>query len=108
MTWSDLSSDDVIDSHPEEQVPSEVHDQKGDIARSPCKTVADANFLVVNDKMTEKVAYDCVKTFIEKREELMKVTPHAAEFVPEKASVGIIPFHPGAIKYFKEKGITVK
>jgi hypothetical protein len=32
----------------------------------------------------------CVKTFIEKREELMKVTPHAAEFVPEKASVGII------------------
>ena len=70
--------------------------------------MADANFLVVNDKMTEKVAYDCVKTFIEKREELMKVTPHAAEFVPEKASVGIIPFHPGAIKYFKEKGITVK
>jgi TRAP-type uncharacterized transport system substrate-binding protein len=38
----------------------------------------------------------------------MKVTPHEAEVVPEKASVGIIPFHPGAIKYFKEKGISVK
>ena len=74
----------------------------------PCKTVADANFLVVNGKMTEKVAYDCLKTFIDKKDELMKVTPHAANFVPQKASIGIIPFHPGAIKYFKEQGITVK
>ena len=74
----------------------------------PCKTVADANFLVVNGKMTEKVAYDTLKTFIDKKEELMKVTPHAVNFVPQKASVGIIPFHPGAVKYFKEQGITVK
>ncbi|MDD4160741.1 MAG: TAXI family TRAP transporter solute-binding subunit, partial [Synergistaceae bacterium] len=74
----------------------------------PCRTVADANFLVVNEKMTEKVAYDCLKTFIDKKEEMMKVTPHAANFVPKKASLGIIPFHPGAVKYFKEQGITVK
>lgn len=71
-------------------------------------TVADANFLVVNPKMSEQVAYTCAKLFIEERETLMKVTPHAAEFVPEKAAVGIIPFHPGAEKYFKEKGVSVK
>jgi len=84
--------------------------EKGTYAKQdqPCKTVADANFLVVNGKMTEKVAYDCLKTFIDKKGELMKVTPHAVNFVPQKASVGIIPFHPGAIKYFKEQGITVK
>jgi TRAP transporter TAXI family solute receptor len=74
----------------------------------PCKTVADANFLVVNGKMTDKVAYDTLKTFIDKKDDLMKVTPQAINFVPEKASIGIIPFHPGVIKYFKEKGITVK
>lgn len=73
-----------------------------------CKTVADANFLVVNGKMTEKVAYDCIKTFIEKREEIKKVTPHAAHFVPKEAGVGIIPFHPGAAKYLKEQGVAVK
>lgn len=71
-------------------------------------TVADANFLVVNPQMSEQVAYDCIKIFIEKREDLMKVTPHAANFVPEKAGVGIIPFHPGAEKYLKEKGVNVK
>jgi len=49
--------------------------EKGTYAKQdqPCKTVADANFLVVNDKMTEKVAYDCVKTFIEKREQFTEV-----------------------------------
>lgn len=71
-------------------------------------TVADANFLVVNPKMTDQVAYDCLKIFIEQRDALMKVTPHAANFVPEKAAVGIIPFHPGAIKYLREKGVNVK
>lgn len=84
--------------------------EKGVYAKQdkPCKTVADANFLVVNGKMTDKVAYDCVKIFIEKRNEIMKVTPHAVHFVPKEAGVGIIPFHPGAAKYFKEQGVKVK
>ncbi len=73
-----------------------------------CKVVADGNFLVVNSKMTDQVAYDCVKIFIEKRGEIQKTTPHAAEFTPKKAGVGIIPFHPGAAKYFKEHGVTVE
>lgn len=71
-------------------------------------TVSDANFLVVNPKMEDQVAYDCVKIFIEQREALMKITPHAVNFVPQKSGVGIIPFHPGAVKYLKEKGVDVK
>lgn len=71
-------------------------------------TVADANFLVVNSKMTDQVAYDCIKIFIEQREAIMKVTPHAADFVPQNAGVGIIPFHSGAAKYLKEQGVNVK
>lgn len=84
--------------------------EKGTYAKQDkdVNTVADANFLVVNSQMSEQVAYDCIKIFIEKREDLMKVTPHAANFVPEKAGVGIIPFHPGAEKYLKEKGVNVK
>ena len=72
-----------------------------------CKVVADGNFLVVNSKMSDQVAYDCVKIFIEKREEIQKTTPHASEFTPEKAGIGIIPFHPGAAKYFGEQGVKV-
>jgi len=73
-----------------------------------CKVVADANFLVVSSKMSDKVAYDCLKIFVEKRDEIQKTTPHAAQFVPEKAGVGIIPFHPGAAKYLGENGVKVE
>jgi TRAP transporter TAXI family solute receptor len=72
------------------------------------ETIADGNFLVVSSKMEEQVAYDCVRIFIEKREEIMKTTPQAENFVPAKAAVGIIPFHPGAAKYLKEQGAEVK
>ncbi len=72
------------------------------------KTVADGNFLVVNNKLPEKVAYDMVKIFIEKKEDIMKVTTQAVDFTPQKAGIGIIPFHKGAAKYFKEKGVNVE
>ena len=73
-----------------------------------CRVVADGNFLVVSSKLPEQVAYDSVKIFIEKRAELQKTTPHAANFVPEKSGIGIIPFHPGAAKYFGENGVKVE
>lgn len=83
--------------------------EKGTYAKQDkaVNTVADANFLVVNPQMTNQTAYDCIKILIEQRNAIMKVTPHAADFVPQKAGVGIIPFHPGAAKYLKEKGVNV-
>jgi len=70
-------------------------------------TVADGNFLVVNKDMDEELAYKLVKTIIENREEIVKSIPQAEHFVPEEASIAIIPVHPGAAKYFKEHGIEV-
>ena len=72
------------------------------------KTVADANYLVVYDKLPDQVAHDMVKIFVDKRADIKKVTPQADNFVPKLAGIGIIPFHPGAVKYFKEQGVTVQ
>ena len=84
--------------------------KKGTYAKvdSDVLTIADANYLVVKEGMKEKLAYDVVKTFVEKRGELMNVTKQAEHFAPEEASLGIIPFTPGAVKYFTEKGVTMK
>ncbi|PIE54331.1 MAG: TRAP transporter substrate-binding protein [Dethiosulfovibrio peptidovorans] len=71
-------------------------------------TVADANFLVVHEKMSESLAYNLLKTLLDNKDVFMKVTPHASHFVPSEASIGIIPFADGAVKYFKEQGIEVK
>jgi len=71
------------------------------------KTIGDGNFLVVNSQMPDQVAYDIVRIFIEKRENIMLTIPQAVDFVLEKSSVGIIPFHPGSARFFRERGVEV-
>jgi len=70
-------------------------------------TIADGNYMVVRSDMADKLAYDLLKTLLEHKADFMDVTSQAAHFVPEEASVGIIPFHPGAVKYFREKNIEM-
>ena len=67
------------------------------------------NILVANAKMTDKVAYDIVKTLTEKRQELIAVHREAANFVLENQLTKntSIPWHPGAAKYFKERGVAM-
>jgi uncharacterized protein len=67
------------------------------------------NILVANAKMSDKVAYDIVKTFIERRDELVAVHAEADSIKLENQSPknSPIPWHPGAVKYFSEKGLTM-
>src|SRR3990172_7071896 len=67
------------------------------------------NILVSHENLSDKVAYDIVKTMIEKRDDLIAVHKEAANFVlaNQKASASPIPFHAGAVKYFAEKGQKV-
>jgi TRAP transporter TAXI family solute receptor len=67
------------------------------------------NILVANADMPDKVAYDIVKTFIEKRDELVAVHGEAKSITLENQSPknSPIPWHPGATKYFTEKGVKM-
>ena len=67
------------------------------------------NILVANAKMPDKVAYDIVKTFIEKRDDLIAVHGEAKSITLENqaAKNSPIPWHPGAQKYFTEKGMKM-
>jgi TRAP transporter TAXI family solute receptor len=68
-----------------------------------------ANILVAHENLGEKTAYDIVRIIFEKRDELIAVHREAANFRLEnqKASATPIPYHPGAAKYFAEKGVKV-
>src|ERR1700681_67299 len=62
---------------------------------------------VTGDKMSNDDAYTIVKTLVEKKADIVAVHKEAESFsldnqVQERSP---IPFHPGALKYFKEKGI---
>jgi len=67
------------------------------------------NILVAHESMDDKTAYNIVKTIFDKRDDLIAVHKEAENFKLEnqKASATPIPFHPGAAKYFAEKGIKL-
>jgi TRAP transporter TAXI family solute receptor len=65
------------------------------------------NLIVTGDKMSNEDAYSIVKTLVEKKADIVAVHKEAESFsldnqVQERSP---IPFHPGALKYFKEKGV---
>jgi TRAP transporter TAXI family solute receptor len=68
------------------------------------------NILVASEKMDDKTAYNIVKTIFESRDDLIAVHKDTAEFKLEnqKAAASPIPFHPGAVKYFEERGVKLK
>ena len=76
---------------------------------SPVGTVAVATILICHEQLEEKMAYEITKCIIEKREELKLVHKEAAKISLESAVLGSsVPYHPGAIKYYKEKGVGLK
>jgi uncharacterized protein len=68
------------------------------------------NVLVVNESMADQLAYDITKTVFEKQADLVAVHKEAANIKLENQSLANagIPFHPGAVKYFSEKGVKVE
>ncbi|HET8542361.1 MAG TPA: TAXI family TRAP transporter solute-binding subunit [Anaeromyxobacter sp.] len=73
--------------------------------------VADVwNLLVVNEKMDEKLAHDIAKAVFEKKPDLAAVHAEAKNIeLAKQYEVGSpVPFHPGAERYFSEKGLKPK
>jgi len=68
------------------------------------------NLLVAHQNMDDKTAYNIVKAVFDHRQELINVHKEAENFKLEnqKSEASPIPWHPGAIKYFAEKGIKIK
>jgi TRAP transporter TAXI family solute receptor len=68
------------------------------------------NILAVNANMDDQLAYDLTRIMLEKRADLALVHKEALNIKPEwqTSSRAGVPWHPGALKYFKEKGIKVE
>jgi TRAP transporter TAXI family solute receptor len=67
------------------------------------------NLLVAHEKMDDKTAYNIVKAVFDHRDELIRVHKEAENFKLEnqKADASPVPWHPGAVKYFAEKGVKL-
>ena len=81
-----------------------------DVYKTPedCQTVTVKATLVADASVSDDVAYAIVKTIFENKDEITEAHAKGAELDLTFATDGMaIPFHPGAAKYFAEKGITV-
>jgi TRAP transporter TAXI family solute receptor len=67
------------------------------------------NLLVAHEKMDDKTAYNIVKAMFDHKSDLVAVHKEAENFKLEnqKTAATPIPFHPGALKYFAEKGVKM-
>jgi TRAP transporter TAXI family solute receptor len=68
------------------------------------------NVLICHEKMKEDVAYDILKTLFDHKAELV-ASHRDARYISLESQAGggsPIPFHPGAVRYFAEKGVKIK
>ena len=81
-----------------------------DVYKTPedCQTVTVKATLVADASVSDDVAYAIVATIFNNKDEITKAHAKGAELDLTFATDGMaIPFHPGAAKFFAEKGITV-
>ena len=67
------------------------------------------NLIVARADMPDQMAYTIVKTILDKRDELIQVHKEAQNFdlTHQTQAASPIPYHPGAVQYFKERGTTL-
>jgi uncharacterized protein len=71
-------------------------------------TVAMWNFAVAHADMPESLAYEITKLAMENNERMVQIHAAAVETLPEHWDKNsFLPYHPGAVRYFEEAGITI-
>lgn len=72
------------------------------------KTIGLYNFAIASKDMTDATAYAITKTILENNPAMLRAHAAARETVAANASRNtILTFHPGAARYYKEKGIKL-
>jgi len=68
------------------------------------------NLLVANENMDAKTAYSIIKAVFDHKDDLVRTHKEAENIKLEnqKKDASPVPWHPGAVKYFAEKGIKVQ
>ncbi len=95
----------IISSYPyyvDVVIPAGTYDQ----VTADVPTVGTANGMAVNANVADEVVYKIVKAAFENLERLRESHPTLMDFGLEDAVTGgLIPFHEGAIRYYREQGV---
>ena len=81
-------------------IPKSYYETEADVL-----TVGAGNLLIVNKKMSADLAYKITAALYNHVDEFKKVHPATKVVSLESGPNAVIPLHPGAERYFKEKGV---
>lgn len=71
-------------------------------------TISQPNFLAVRPDISEETVYKITKTIYENLPFLVGIHKATKAMSLDRAITGLpVPLHPGALKYYKEKGLTI-
>ncbi len=71
-------------------------------------TVGVYNFVIGRADLPDDLVYQLVKAAFENQPRLVKANPAASETLPQNADKNtFLPFHPGAVRYYREIGIKI-
>jgi TRAP transporter TAXI family solute receptor len=71
-------------------------------------TIGLFNFAIANKDLPDSLVYELTKAIMENNPQMVQGHAAAKETLPENAAKNdFLTFHPGAVKYFKEKGIAL-
>jgi TRAP transporter TAXI family solute receptor len=74
----------------------------------PQQSVAMWNFGIAHKDMPESLVYEIMKVVLDDNERMTQIHAAAAETLPENWQHNtFLPFHPGAVRYFREKGVEL-
>ena len=104
ITWSDSLREEFLKEYgyyTAVDIPKEVYG-----LTNKTLTVGTVNLVMVNAKLDEDLVYEITKAIFENLDVLHGAHPSASSITLESA-VGLrsIPFHPGAERYYREKGL---
>jgi TRAP transporter TAXI family solute receptor len=70
-------------------------------------SAGDICHIIVKTDMTEEQAYQITKAIMDNADDLKAAVPAGADYTLKTAAITakVLPYHPGAIKYYKEKGV---
>ena len=107
FTWTDAELGIIRKALPEF---SETRIPRGTYKQQPDdqKTVGLFNFSIANKDMTDDLAYTITRTILENNAAMVRAHSAAREMIAANAARNnFLPFHPGAVRYYKEKGIKL-
>lgn len=83
-------------------VPGRAYGQSADTV-----TIAAPNVLIVNKDVPDDLAYRATKAMMEHLDEFKKIHPTHKDMTREASAQAVadLPFHPGALRYYKEAGL---